>query len=213
VSVRRLSQGPCAWWAEEAYRVLRDFFDRAAATWDNEVTVADAFIRRMLAAAALRPGDSVLDVGCGTGVLLPYLAELVEPGGRIYALDISPAMLEKARSRFPRAICLCAPAEAIPLPEGICRAVVCYSAFPHFPDQARAMAEMARVLSPGGRLVIGHADSREAINRFHREVGGVVADHVLPDDDAMRVLLRRSGLREISLSDGPAGYLLVAVRP
>lgn len=197
----------------EAYRVLREFFDRAAATWDERVTVADAFIRRMLDAAALRPGDAVLDVGCGTGVLLPYLWELVGPAGRIYALDISPAMLERAQTRLPRAVFLCAPAEAIPLPEGSCRAVVCYSAFPHFPDQARAMAEMARVLSPGGRLVIGHAESREAINRLHRELGGVVADHLLPDDRTMRLLLGRAGLREIALSDGPAGYLLVAARP
>ncbi|MDI6894951.1 MAG: methyltransferase domain-containing protein [Bacillota bacterium] len=198
--------------SEEPYRHLQAFFDRAAATWDEKVTVAHAFIRRMLAATGLGRGETVLDVGCGTGVLLPGLGELVGREGRVYALDISPAMLERARVRFPDATYLCAPAEAIPLPDGTCRVVVCYSAFPHFPDQGRAMAEMARVLSPGGRLVIGHAESREAINHFHRGLGGAVADHLLPDHHTMLLLLRHAGLREITLTDGPAGYLLVAIR-
>ncbi|MEW6546121.1 MAG: methyltransferase domain-containing protein [Bacillota bacterium] len=198
---------------EEAYAALRAFFDQAAASWDETVQVDADLIRWVLAHACLRPGDTVLDVGCGTGVLLPYLLDLVGPGGRVYALDISPAMLEKARAKYPSVTYLCAPAEEIPLPERSCRAVVCYSAFPHFPDQGRAVAEMARVLSPGGRLVIAHARSREAINRLHRELGGPVAHHLLPDDGTMRSLLGRSGLCEITLADGEGGYLLVACRP
>lgn len=195
------------------YGPLREFFDRAAATWDATVTVPHPFLDRLVRAAALRPGDAVLDAGCGTGVLLPRLAQVVGPAGRVYALDISTAMLERAAARLPSAVLLCAPAEAIPLAAASVRAVLCYSAFPHFPDQGRAVREMARVLGPGGRLVIGHAEAREAINRLHRQLGGVVAGHLLPDDAVMRAYLEGAGLREVCLEDGPAGYLLVAEKP
>lgn len=195
---------------EGAYGPLREFFDRAAAHWDEQVTVNPAFLARVVEVACLGPGDSVLDVGCGTGVLLPHLLDRVGEKGRVYALDISPLMLERARARCPRAVCLCAPAEAIPLPAGSCRAVVCYSAFPHFPDQGRALAEMARVLAPGGRVVVAHAESRQAINDLHRRLGGPVAHHLLPDEATMGRLVARAGLRVISFSDGPGGYLLVA---
>lgn len=194
---------------EQVYRPLREFFDQAAADWDERVTVDPDFLATVVDVACLRPGDTALDVGCGTGVLLPHLLSRVGDAGRVYALDISPLMLERARARCPQAVCLCAPAEAIPLPAGSCRAVVCYSAFPHFPDQARALAEMARVVATGGRVVIAHAESRQAINDMHRRLGGPVAHHLLPDEATMRRLVAQVGLRVMSFRDA-AGYLLVA---
>jgi len=192
----------------------REYFDRAAADWDEKVTVDPERIRAVLTHARLGRGDTVLDVGAGTGVLLPFLLEVVGPAGKVFALDISPAMLEQARSKGFRGVeYLCAPAEDIPLPEESCRAVICWSAFPHFADQRRAMIEMGRVLAPGGRLVIAHADSRQAVNEFHAGLRGTVAGHRLPEDSTMRGFLETAGLEEVLLADGPGGYLLVAAKP
>jgi len=98
-----------------------DFFENLAMTWDETTTVVADKIERIVGEADLRPGDAVLDVGSGTGVLLPFLSRAVGPTGRIYELDISPAMLEQARAKgFAEADYLCAPAEDIPLPDA-CR--------------------------------------------------------------------------------------------
>jgi len=72
---------------------------------------------------------------------------------------------------------------------------------------------MKRVLLPGGRLVIAHAESREAINNRHANIDGPVVSHRLPEDSIMRSHLRAAGLQEMTLTDSEEGYLLVAVRP
>jgi len=123
-------------------------------------------------------------------------------------------MLEQARAKgFSGVDYLCAPVEDIPLPDASCQAVICYSAFPHFADQRRAVAEMARVLAAGGRLVIAHAESREAINSLHAGMDGPVVSHKLPENAVMRSYLRSAGLQEVNFRDGPQGYLVVARRP
>ncbi len=207
---------PCP--EEEA---VRGFFDRLAPTWDETTRVDPAKLRRIVAEAGLAPGDAVLDVGSGTGVLLPFLAEAVGPTGHVYELDLSPAMLERARekaratgvdAKAGSVSYLCAGVDHIPLPDASCQAVVCFSAFPHFPDQKAAVAEMARVLAPGGRLVVAHAESREAINSFHAGVDGPVSSHRLPEDGLMLAYARAAGLEDITLTDGQEGYLLRAVR-
>jgi ubiquinone/menaquinone biosynthesis C-methylase UbiE len=198
----------------DQHEAVREYFDRAAVHWDEKVSVDPDRIRGVLAHARLGRGDAVLDVGAGTGVLLPFLLEVVGPAGEVFALDISPAMLARARSKGFRGVqYLCAPAEDIPLPDESCEAVICYSAFPHFTDKERAMTEMGRVLAPGGRLVIAHADSRQAVNELHASLRGTVAGHRLPEDATMRGFLETAGLEEVLLADEPGRYLLVAAKP
>lgn len=204
----------------------REFFDRAAPTWDEKMSLDSALAAAILdraglpakgaqpAASAPGPGRlRVLDVGSGTGLLIPFILERVLPGGKVYALDLSPLMLDQLRAKgLPNVETLCAPVEAIPLPDASCDVVICFSAFPHFADQGRALAEMARVLVSGGRLVIAHGRPRQAINDFHTNLGGAVADHHLPDRTTMLRLLARAGLTTLELTDGPQGYFVVAVR-
>ena len=205
----------------------REFFDRVAVTWDDEVKVDPHLVEHILSYAAIRPGESVLDVGCGTGLLLPYLLTLISAGGgnvgggsigggRIFALDISEGMLSRARRKYggdPRVSFLLASAEDIPLADGSCQVVVCFSAFPHFPDKGRAMAEMARVLSPGGRLLIAHAEGRERINLLHARIGGAVAGDQLPEASHMAGLVATARLRKVAFIDRDDLYVLLARKP
>lgn len=201
--------------SDDPWAPTREFFDRAAPTWDEKMqldaALAAAILDRAGLAAGASTGRRVLDVGTGTGLLIPFILERIQPGGTVYALDVSPVMLDRLRAKGYRGVVpLCAPVEAIPLPDAACDAVICFSAFPHFTDQGRALAEMVRVLTAAGRLVVAHGKPRQAINDFHTNLGGAVADHHLPDHATMRRMLKTVGLTALELSDGPEGYYLVA---
>lgn len=111
-----------------------------------------------IAHAYLRPEMRVADVGCGTGFLTEGLAPLVE---RVYALDSSPALLQAARrnlAAFANIIYLATDGSTLPLEDTSVEAVLAHMYLHHCPDPAAAIREMARILRPGGRLIITDLD-------------------------------------------------------
>jgi ubiquinone/menaquinone biosynthesis C-methylase UbiE len=129
-----------------------------------------------LAALALGPADRLLDVGCGSGAAVRAAAATAE---RAVGVDLSAAMIERARSLAAGIVSaefLVADSEALPFDDGSFTAVLCTASFHHYPHPERALAEMARVLTPDGRLVLsdGTADLRVArvadwfLRRFDR---------------------------------------------
>jgi ubiquinone/menaquinone biosynthesis C-methylase UbiE len=119
----------------------------------------------LLEHAALRPGERVADIACGTGIVARRAAPLVGAAGTIVAVDINPAMLAVGRS-------LPAPegatidwregdALALPLADGAFDIVLCQQGLMFFPDAPAALREMYRVLAPGGRLGLLVADAIE----------------------------------------------------
>ena len=101
------------------------------------------------------PVPSVLDVGCGTGMLSERLLGAF-PSCRLAGVDLSPAMVERARARLAgRAEVREADAECLPFHDGAFDLVVCNDSFHHYPDPDRAAFQMWRVLRKGGALVLG----------------------------------------------------------
>ena len=191
----------------------RQFFDRAAAEWDAlEVEETHVRLREIVAGLGIAPGATVLDVGCGTGVLMPLLHESMNGDGRVVALDLSGEMLKRALSKGQPAVYVQGDAQSLPLPEGVFDWVLCNGVFPHFSDKLRTLAEISRVLRKGGRLVICHTASRQAINEFHRSIGGAVAHDTIPDEGEVLRLLREAGLMEAQVRDGPDRYLVLTRR-
>ena len=190
----------------------REFFDSLAPEWDRDAQdsgkeSAQKF-RDLAAALQLCGCNRVLDVGSGTGVLIPYLEEAVGASGEIIALDFSLAMLRTAKTKYPagRVRFLQADAHDLCLKEETVDAVICFSTFPHFDDQANVLREFRRVLKPGGHLNIVHFMSREEINEFHARVDGPVRKDALPDHDDMALLLKQTGFQDISIEDRPSFY-------
>lgn len=138
-------------------RVQRYGWDRAVvayeAGWRDQLEPAHSL---MLGMAALRPGERVVDVACGTGLVSFRAAETVGRQGAVVGFDISGEMVETARRgaslqdianvRFERA-----DAEALPLPDASFDAAVCALGLMYVPDPVRALCEMRRLLRPGGR--------------------------------------------------------------
>lgn len=193
----------------------RAFFDKAAADWDSGHRFDPARLDRLVAEVGVAEGETVLDLGTGTGVLVPHLLSAIGAAGSVIAVDYSGEMLARAKARFPdpRVTYVQAEAADITLADGSVDKVICFSAFPHFPAKGAAMAEAARLLRPGGSFHVAHFDSRADLNDMHAKVGGAVGMDHLPPADAMRSLAAAAGLRVTVLEDAPGRYLFATVKP
>ena len=152
-----------------------DFFDQAAAGWDAQLVRNEAVIGQILDNAGIRPGVSVLDVACGTGVLIPdYLRR---GAAQITAIDIAPEMVRIAREKFPQenVTVLCGDASQAHFP-ALFDCIVIYNAFPHFPEPERLIAHLAELLTTGGTLTVAHGFSRKALDAHHAKTARSVSN-------------------------------------
>ena len=192
---------------------LQEYFDQLAPTWDKELTRERLkCLGNIVKELGIKPGYYVLDIGSGTGILLPFLIAELGDEGKIMALDFSAEMLSQAQAKnFPPIVGFAqADVLAIPLADNSVDLAICNGAFPHFNDKVEALKEIARVLRNNGRLVICHTMSREMLNRLHQSIGGMVASDLLPDEFQLRGLIKQAGLRVTHFEDGPERYLVIA---
>ena len=174
-------------------------------------SIGEPVARDLLRVAALRPGEQVLDVGCGTGIVTRLAAEAVGPDGSVAGLDVEPGMLAVAASATEGAGIewIEASGEAIPLPDESIDVVLCQMSLQFMPDRSKALEEMRRVLAHGGRLVLNVPGPTSA---FFRPFSRALAEHVDPqaagfvervfslhDEDELAALLEEAGFRDVSV--------------
>jgi demethylmenaquinone methyltransferase/2-methoxy-6-polyprenyl-1,4-benzoquinol methylase len=191
------------------------FFDRIARRWDAEQYDPLDTVRRIAEHAdrlGIGKGERVLEVGCGTGQLTGWLKGQAD-SGEVVAMDFSPEMLRVARGKGIDARFVEGDVCAAPPGGGGFDLVLCFHSFPHFRDPARALEHLAGALAPGGRLIVMHFNSREAVNAFHDRVGEEVAGDHLPDEATWRDWLGAAGMAIDELIDRDGLYFLRAVRP
>lgn len=136
-----------------------------------------------------QPGETILDLGCGAGLDLYLYAQKIGPTGRLYGLDLSPAMLDKARQNLAmvgvtNVEWLHASADAIPLASNSVDLVTANGIYNLSPDKGAVMREVARVLRSGGRTVFAEivlmselpSEVRQEINDWFRCIGGALVE-------------------------------------
>ena len=174
--------------------------------------IGGPFAADLIEDAALSPGERVLDVACGTGVVTRLAAERVGPNGTVAALDVNPAMLAAARSIPSSGAAIQwyeTSAEAMPLPDGAFDVVLCQLGLQFIPDKKAAVREMRRVLVPGGRVLV----STPPPNAFFNVLDQALARHV--GDQAagfVRMVFSLSAPEMIERLFRDAGFDDVAVR-
>jgi ubiquinone/menaquinone biosynthesis C-methylase UbiE len=193
----------------------RRYFDKLATGWDkiyhrDNLLAIEALIKRF----KIKKGSMVLDVGSGTGVLLPCLLKNVGSKGEVLALDFSLTMIKKARSKDEnkKVNFTNADAEAIPIKKDLFDYVICFACFPHIFDKRKALIEMSRVLKKGGKLFIAHLLSSEEIKIHHRQFAGEVSKDTLPQEKTMQRWMIKAGLKGIRIIDKPSLYLAAGVK-
>lgn len=179
---------------------------------------------RLADAAQLRPGQTVLDVACGTGVVAREALARVAPGGSVAGLDPDAGMLAVAQRIAPHVDWKRGAAESIPFPDRSFDAVLSQFGLMFFADRQRAIREMLRVLAPGGRLAVAVWDSLENVPAYAAEVklvqriaGARAADALripfqLGDREELAALFADSGAASVSVATVPGVARFPSVR-
>lgn len=145
----------------------QSYYEEDAETYDELISFVARFLNddeeatRSHTADLLdaKKGDRVLEVACGPGPNFPHVLSRIGPGGELFALDISPGMIRAAKRRLAggdgNVELLYANGSYLPFADGSFDALLHLGTLNRFPDVPRALAEMARVVKPGGKVVAG----------------------------------------------------------
>ena len=159
---------------------IAEFFDRCAPWWDDDMIRNESIIAQILDNGGIRENMDVLDVACGTGVLFPdYLKRNV---ASVTGIDISPEMAKIAAAKFPEVSVICGDVETTAFDRQF-DAIMVYNAFPHFPDPAKLIGVLAKLVKPGGRLSVAHGMSRAALTDHHAGRASKVSIDLLHEKD------------------------------
>lgn len=177
-------------------REAEKYFEEVSGRWDilRKSFYGDEVRDAVLSAARLLPESTVLDVGAGTGFLTEGAAKIAR---KVIALDFSEAMMSEARAKLGQGNIefKIGNVEQIPLPNASVDAVIGNMVLHHCPSPEAAVREMARVLVPGGRLVLSDLQehSYESLRKEHADLWmGFKMDYV-------RMTLQKSGLEGVSV--------------
>ncbi len=187
-------------------RIFAEEADRFCVPIPGEV---EERLQRIVAAAGLGGGERVLDVGTGTGVLIPHIEKY--PVAEVVGCDLSPAMLARAREQHRKATFW--EGDVVDLPESLGRfdAVFLNAMFGNVWDQRATLQSVTGRLRTGGRICISHPLGA----RFVAELNHLDprrTPHLLPDRQRLRVLARGIPLETLQTCDEEDFYLLVLGR-
>jgi ubiquinone/menaquinone biosynthesis C-methylase UbiE len=201
----------------------RSFTGTAAENYERHFVpkIATPVSVALLETAALQPGERVLDVGCGTGVIARLAAAAVGSSGTVTGLDLTPDMIEVARAVSPSTIeWHVGDATSLPFADEAYDAVLCQMSLMFMPDRHTAVAEMRRVTATGGRVVVNTPGAipplfalmeQALVEHISADLGGFVrAVFSMHDPDALAALLRDAGLRDVTATVSPVRLRLPA---
>jgi len=164
---------------------------------------------RIVAAADIREGEVVLDVGTGTGILVP-LIQHYRPGS-IFACDLSEEMLKRLRANYSGVETIQSDVRDLSLPDGSINIVFINACYPNITDKAGAFQNLFRMMVPAGRLVISHPLGKQFIDKLRKSAPFPLDD--FPGKSEAEQLFSPYGFRIEEFVDEPKLYILKISRP
>ncbi|MGI6004343.1 MAG: class I SAM-dependent methyltransferase [Christensenellales bacterium] len=164
---------------------IRDYFNHLAECWDEITCHAPDKLAAVVSLSGIKAGHRVLDIGCGTGVMTPWI--LAKEPGTLVGLDLAENMIQCAGRRFSDRRLQYVAADLYQYEGGPFDVAMIYSAYPHFTDKDAFFEKVAALLAPGGRMMIAHSQSRQVINGRHDGMRTALSRPLLPvGEEALR---------------------------
>ncbi|MCF8049590.1 MAG: class I SAM-dependent methyltransferase [Desulfobacterales bacterium] len=165
-------------------------------------------LEQIVAAAGIEAGQTVLDVGSGTGILVPIIRQYRPK--RIYACDLSQKMLDQVQKNYPGVETLAADLRDLVLPDASIDAALINACYPNIADKPGAFANLSRMMKPGGRLVVSHPLGKRFVDTLRKSSPFPLDD--FPEKSEAKRLLAPYGLALQTFVDDPVLYILAAVK-
>jgi ubiquinone/menaquinone biosynthesis C-methylase UbiE len=193
----------------------KDYFNNVAETWDERFFTSNLskFLENFIPQFGLTSGQHVLDVGTGTGVIIPFLIKAIGPEGSVTAIDYSEKMVQICKtkhSQFKNVTVHVGNIEEQNFTAETFDAVVCFGVFPHLENKQKALRNISKVLKSSGKLIIAHAMSSEELKTHHKKVSTLVRHAILLPETEMKKLLQQMSFTNISIKDETGMYLCIA---
>jgi ubiquinone/menaquinone biosynthesis C-methylase UbiE len=190
-------------------QLQRNFFSRLIRVFDPPLPEGvPERLKQIVASAKLTKSDAVLDVGTGTGILVP-LIQAYEPEV-IFACDLSESMLAHLQEQYPYVKTIAADVRDLMLPDQSIDIVFLNACYPNIADKPRSFENISRMTRPGGRMVISHPMGKSFIDLLREESPFALDD--FPKKSEAEALLEPSGFLIQEFIDEPMIYILVATR-
>ncbi len=154
----------------------REFFNSLAEKWDSICHHDFKKIQNIVSLSGVKKNSKILDVGTGTGVLVPYLLESFPQ--HITAIDVSENMIKVAKKKINDSRVSFIVKDFFQLEVQSFDYIFFYSVYPHFLDKEALFMHAKKLLKKDGKIVIAHSESKEKINSIHRQKEAV-KDHML----------------------------------
>ena len=186
------------------------FFNSLAEKWDSICYHPEEKVNYVIDKMGLKNGDSILDIGSGTGVTIPYLEERIGPNGKITALDIAEKMLgiSKKKNIYDNLDFEIKDFFEYNTPKKF-NYILAYSCYPHFNDEESFFKKAHSLLKDKGKIMIAHIESKEAINSRHREEENHIISHMLSDVEKICKLAYDQGFKSIYKEDNKDYFIFV----
>ena len=165
-------------------------------------------LEKIVANGNIAKGDTVLDVGSGTGILIPIIKKY-KPGS-IYACDLSRRMLKRLRENYPYVKTIMADVRDLKLPKNSIDAVFINACYPNIADKAVAFSNISRMMKIKGRIVISHPLGKAFI--LSLKIDAPFPLDEFPEEPEAGALLKPFGFEIETFIDEPMLYILVATK-
>ncbi|CEQ29637.1 methlytransferase [[Clostridium] sordellii] len=191
-----------------------EFFNKIAKEWDSIIEVNEEKINLLLSKLDIKSNERILDVGTGTGVIIPFI-KVLNKGGYIKGVDISTGMLNIAKEKYKNLENIEFEIKDVEEEEIYEKydKIILYSMFPHLENKTKTVKTLInKNLNKNGKLIIAHSNSREFLNNMHKEKDKSVSKARLIPVNNQKKIFEKNGLKVLEAFENDQIYYLVLVK-